>query len=139
MVDTFLRRDAQFIVTKALPASAGTNYTAGLDTGLRTSRGAELAEAELLLTAPALTTTHLPDTETAKYFIQCDADVNFGSPKTIAADVIVQTGAGGAGAAAATARLRLPTTVEQYVRMGVTTSSGAGDCSGKYATLELLF
>jgi len=131
-------RDANFKKTKALPDGAVSVQTAGMDLGALSGRGARLEEFELLITAPALTTAELPDTKTMKYDVQCDGDVNFGSPKTIAKEVLVQTGAGGAGAAAATARFRLPSDVEQYVRVQAT-NSGTGDASGKSMTAELLF
>jgi hypothetical protein len=73
-----------------------------------------------------------------KYGVQCDSDSAFGSPKTLALEALVQTGAGGAGAAAATARFRLPTDCERYVRVSAV-NSAAGDASDKSVTAELLF
>lgn len=131
-------KHAQLIKTKALPDGAATVNGDGIDLELLTKRGAFLAECELEIAGPLLTTTELPDTKTMKYDVQCDADVEFGSPKTLAKEVLVQTGAGGAGAAAATARFRIPSDCEQYLRV-TATNDGAGDCTGKDMTNSILF
>jgi hypothetical protein len=131
-------KDKTFIGTKALPNGAATVNSTGFDLGAITSKGGVLAEVELLISLPALTTTELPDTKTMKVDVQCDSDVAFGSPKTLAKTILTQTGAGGAGAAAATVRYRFPTDCERYVRVNAT-NDGAGDCSGKNLTEELLF
>jgi len=131
-------KDANHVTTKALPNGASTVYSSGFDLGLYGSRGARMEEVELQISAPALATGDLGDTETMKYDVQCDADVNFGSPKTLAKEVIVQTGAGGAGAAAATARFKIPTDCEQYIRVAAT-NSAAGNASDKSMTVELLY
>jgi len=132
-------RDANFIALKALPASAGSTNTSGLDLGLQTARGARLGECELQIDAPALNTTQMPDSQTATYKLETAVDAAFTSAKTVADKVIVQTGAGGAGAAAAVARMKLATDWQQYIRLTVTTSASAGDCSAVSMTLTLMF
>jgi len=138
MTDNYQIRDATLIKTKALPNGAAAVNSDGLDVGLRGARGALLEDCELEIVAPILTTTELPDTKTMTYKVVCDADVAFGSPKTLGDGVLVQLGAGGTGAAAATARFRLPTDCEQYVRV-TATNSGTGNASGKSMTVALKF
>jgi hypothetical protein len=130
-------KDANLNVTKALPNGAATIYSDGIDLG-HGSRGDFLAEVELKVSAPALTTTQLPDTKTMTYTVQHDDAVGFGTVADLYSAVIVQTGAGGAGAAAATFTLRLPVDVKRYVRIKAV-NSGAGDASGASLTCEVLF
>ena len=133
-------RDASHIQTKALPASAGSVYTSCVvDLGAKGARDVLKAQLELLISAPALGTTPLPDTETMIYFVQMDSDVAFGSPTSVYGTVLTQTGAGSAGAAAATKRVWLPSDCERYVRVGATGSTTIGDCSGSSVTAEALF
>lgn len=130
--------DASLRKTKALPNGIGAVNSDGIDAGRLTSKGSVVAPCELLISGPILTTAELPDTKTIKYDVQCDADSAFGSPRTLAKEVLVQTGAGAAGAAAAEARFRLPTDCEQYVRV-VATNDATGNASGKSLTMALLF
>jgi len=133
-------KDADLTKTIALPATDGSVNSAGVDTGSRTAAplAGELLEGELLVTAPALTTSELPDADTATYKLQHDDNSSFTSA-TDTADLLVQTGAGGAGADAATVRFRIPSDGERYWRVVVTTAGGAGDCSGKSAEIALVF
>lgn len=135
----FSMRDATLKVTKALPNGAATTYSAGIDLGKGTY-GDHLADCEILITAPALTTTELGDTQTIAYSIEHDTDSAFGTTATITgfASIITQTGAGGAGAAGTTARLRLPTSVKRYIRLKQV-KTGASDASTSSGTLEVLF
>jgi hypothetical protein len=133
----FLMKDGLLKKTAALPAAAGSTSTAGIDLEEGT-RGDFLANCEFLLTAPALTTTQLPDTKTMTYKLEHDTDSAFGTATTIAASVITQTGAGGAGAAGSTFRFRAATTVKRYVRATATGGAAIGDCSAASMTLELL-
>ncbi len=133
-----MARDASLSKSIALPAAAGSVYTAGLaELPALSSRGVTDTPSEFVVEAPALDTTELPDTKTCVYDLQCDDQSDFSTAVTFAAAVITQTGAGGAGAAAATARVGLPTNHKQYWRLKCTTSSGAGDCSGSTAWLWL--
>ena len=128
-------KDALLKVTKALPAAAGSVYTSGIALG----GGDFLADAEFKVSAPALTTTQLPDTKTMTYTVQHDDDPAFGSPTTLLGTVIVQTGSGGAGAAVATFTFRAPVDVKKNIRLQTTGGAAIGDCSGASATLEALF
>jgi len=129
-----------FEETKALGTADGTVTTTGFDLGAMSARGAFLAEPlELVIEAPALNTTQLPDADTNTYSIETDDNPGFSSAKIIADKVILQTGAGGAGAAAVTARFRLPTDVEQYVRVKSVLAGGTGDCSGADMVVSLRF
>lgn len=132
-------KDASLKLTRALPASAATVYaTPGIDTGKTTAQGAQLADVELLLTAPALSTDELGDAATMKYSILMDTvDPIDGSSTVLYADILTQTGAGGAGAAAATKRFKLPSDALRIIGFKAV-NSAAGDASGKSATLELL-
>ena len=71
--------------------------------------------------------------------MQCDAASDFSTgPTTLAKAILTQLGAGGVGAVAGTVRYRFPSDCDRYVRVNVT-NSGAGNCSGKVVTEELLF
>ncbi len=130
--------DKTFQETKALPAEDTTVYTDALDLGALSAAGHRLADCELVINAPALDATALPNTHTMKYSIVTDNDSAFGSAKTIAAEVIVQTGADAAGAAAAEARFRLPSDCERYVKLAATASND-NDASDEDMSLELRF
>ena len=64
-------RDAGMKLTRALPGSATTVYSLGLDTEV-TANGNQPESVEYLLTAPALTTAQLGDAATMKYSILLD-------------------------------------------------------------------
>lgn len=132
----FKRQDAFLTVTKALPNGAGSVTTDGIYLGNSPS-GDFLANCELEITAPALTTAQLPDTNTMTYTIEHDTDSAFGTVATLQSGVLVQTGAGGAGAAAATARFRLPLGVKPNIRVKVT-KTGTGNASTVSTTVKLL-
>lgn len=129
--------DSEVKKTFALSNGAGATQSAGINLG-HTTKEDHLAECELLITAPALNTTQLPDTETMTWSVEVDDNASFSSATVLNSAALVQTGAGGAGAAAATARVRLPSNVEQYVRVKAT-KTGTGDCSGLSGTAQLMF
>lgn len=143
-VGGFNVKDANLKDTCTLPAGALTTYSAGID--LRgsapysgSSRPDFVANCEMLLTAPALTTVQLPDAQTVTYSIQSADDSAFGTNlTTVAASCLVQTGAGGAGAASATVRYRPATNAQRYFRLKAV-KVGAADASGASATLDLVF
>ena len=133
-------KDTTFEETKALGTADATVTTTGFDLGALSARGAFLAEPlELLIEAPALNTTQLPDGDTNTYSIETDDNSGFSSAKILADKVILQTGAGGAGALAAIARFRLPTDVEQFLRVKSVLAGGTGDCSGASMIVSLRF
>lgn len=132
----FAIKDADLEQSKALPAAPGSIYTTAFDLGAGIPNAEFLADAEFTIAAPALTVVQLPNGETATYKVQDSTDnVTF---VTVADAVLVQTGAGGAGAAAANGRARLPSDVSRYVRLAVTISGGAGDCSAASATARIV-
>ncbi len=129
-------RDTEVSVSKTLPASAAAVQSDGIDLNIPSS-GQFLAPAELRITAPALTNAQLGDNETMKYDVQCAPDAEFSGVRTLAKEVLTQTGTG-AGANAATKRFRLPTDCDRYVRVQAT-NSAAGDASDASFTVDLLF
>jgi len=131
-------KDASLVKTKALPDGAASVYSDAFDLGALSGRGIRDVPCDLLLEAPALTTTEAPDTKTFTYEIQTDDDSAFGSPTSIVPSCIVQTGAGGAGAAAASYRFRIPFNAERYIRVKCT---AVATCAGSTAsmTVSLLF
>jgi hypothetical protein len=136
---TFALKDNQLVLSKALSNGAGSTVTDGVDLGHNAAAlGRNLADFELLIESPALTTTELPDTETYSYSIETDDNAAFGSAKVLHANVMVQTGAGGAGAAAKSERVRLPSNVERHVRVRGT-KTGTGDASAKTFSASFMF
>ena len=134
-----LLKDAALEETKAMPAAASTTvYTDGIDLEV-SANGLHMADCELEISAPALTTTMLPDTKTMTYKVQMDNDSAFGSPTDLFPSAIVQTGAGGAGAAAQTKRYRLPTDVERYIRLAATSGADVTNSSAVSMAARLLF
>jgi hypothetical protein len=132
-------RDALLKITRALPASTTAVTSTAIDMGNTTALASQPGNLEFLLTAPAVTTSQLPDAKTFTYKIIHSDNSDLSSPADLLSSVIVQTGAGGAGAAGATKRFRLPSDAKRYIGVVVTPSaSGTGDASGASATLELL-
>lgn len=136
-IGTFAVADGDLRATRALPNGAANVTSTGIDLGHGTS-GRNVADHEFLLTAPALTTGQLADTQTMTYAIVTSASSDMSSPTVINSSLLVQTGAGGAGAAASSARFRLPTNCQRYVGVRAT-KSGAGDASGASYIVELRF
>lgn len=133
--------DANYIVTRALPASASaTVNSTALDLGDVVS-GIPYATTEtvnLQVLAPALSTTILPDTRIMTYTIADSANnSSFTAIGTLAAQV--QTGAASAGAAAATYTFKLPPNTRRYVRLQITSGPSTTDASATTATLQLAF
>lgn len=122
-------------VTKTLPNGAATVSSDGINTG-NGPTATFLVEHDLIIEAPAVNTTQLPDTQTLIYHVYHDTDSAFGSETLLYSAVITQTGAGGAGAAAASKRVKLPSDVKQYVRIKAI-KSGSGDASGASLTATL--
>ncbi len=127
-------KDASLVKTRALPAAAGTVHSEGMELPTVSSRGVGDTPSDFVCECPELNTTQLPDSKTATYTLQHDTDSAFGTAETLAT-VAVQIGTGGAGAAAVTRRIGIPSDHKPHVRLAVTTSAGAGDCSAATATL----
>lgn len=127
--DTTLRR------TLALPNGAATTVSSGLDLA-NSAKGDMVATAEILVEAPALNTTQLPDTKTMIYDLYHDSASDFSTEVLLEDNVITQTGAGGAGDGAEDAVVGLPSNVKRYVRLKAT-GSAAGDATGATATVSV--
>lgn len=123
--------------TKALPTGASTVSGDGFDLG-HGSRGDFVANCELQIEAPALTTSELPDTQTIIYHVYHSDNSDFSGESLLYGNIITQTGAGGAGAAADTKQCRLPVDVKRYVRVKAT-KTGAANASTKSMTTRLVF
>ena len=130
------RRDRLLTRAITLPNGANTTNSTGVDLG-ESALSQFVADAEVLVTAPALTTGQLGDTQTITYSLRHSNNANLSGDVELAANLIVQTGAGGAGAAAATRRFRMPTDVRRYVflRAVKTGASNASTASGEMAIL----
>lgn len=125
-------RDKSLIQTKALPNGAASTVTDGFD--LETSSGEFLANVELDLSVPALTATEVADTQTITYIVEHSAAADFGSVTTL---MTLQTVTGSTGVAALNRRIRLPSTVQRYVRVKAT-KTGASNASTSSMTVSLL-
>lgn len=137
----FLVADADAAVKQshALPNGAATTQGAGINLG-NGMAGDVVADFELVITAPALTTGELADGQTITYSLEHDTVSGFGTVATIPgfASVAVQTGAAGAGAAAQEIPVRLPVDTKGFIRLK-TVKAGASNASTKSATLQLKF
>ena len=125
-------RDKTLIQTKALPNGAASTVTDGFD--LETASGEFLADVELELDVPALTSTEVADTQTITYIVETSATSGFGSVTTL---LTVQTVTGSSGVAALNRRIRLPSTIQRYVRVKAT-KTGASNASTSSMTVSLL-
>lgn len=135
--NAFLRRDASFTRTRALPASNTTVYGLPINLGSVPGKPRTIPECELIIEAPALTVGELPNAATMTYTLQDSADEAFTSPRAIGVPCR-QTGAGGAGAAALIDRYRIAEDTLQFIRLAVTASNNL-DVSAKKATLSMAF
>jgi hypothetical protein len=133
----FLARDARIKQTEALPAAAGSATTDAIALP-KNPNSHFLAECEVELVAPALTTAELDDDETVVYDLLHSHSADLGSPATLLPAVITQTGADAAGAAAVTKRVRLASDVRAYIGLKATSSEYAGDLSEKSMTIDVL-
>lgn len=131
--------DAKYSESFALGTADGTTQSTGFNLGALNARGHRPENVDLEMSAPALSTTQLPDADTAIYSVESDDNASFTSAKIVADKVLVQTGAGGAGAAAAKQRFRLPPDCEQYVRVKCVLAGGTGDCSAASCAVSLRF
>lgn len=133
----FSVRDAQLIQTKALPNGAANTATDGFDLG-HGPKGDFLADCELLIEAPALGVTPLPNAKTMIYSVEHADASNFSDVVQLADRIIVQTGADGAGDVAKSARFRLPSNVKRFVRVKAT-GSASGDASTANFRVSMVF
>ena len=133
--------DANYIVTRTLPATATTLYSSSLDLGDAVS-GIPYATTETLnvqIVAPALSSSpKIADSGTVTYTLEDSAD-NSSFAAVTGLSTLVQTGAASAGAAAATRTIKLPPATRRYIRLNVTSATSPGDLSTATATLQLAF
>lgn len=129
--------DALLRKTIALPAAAGTVTSAAIDLEHSTN-GANVADYEIVIIGPALTTAQLPDDDTVTYSLLTSVNADLSDPTIIAADVLTQTGADAAGAVTAEFGLRLGVNCDRYIGVRAVTD-GAGDASAVEAVVELRF
>ena len=89
-------KDAQFVKTITLLASAGTANSAVIDLGTDAFKP-ECVEANLV--TPALNSTHVPDTRTMTYVIETSTTSNFAAvDQTLYSEVFTASGGtGGSG------------------------------------------
>lgn len=137
-------KDASLTANCTLPnGTAAATYSTGMNLGL-TVRGETLQDAEFEISAPALSTSQLPDTKTMTYAVVVATNSTPSNPTLVYDSVLVQTGASGAGAAASTARFRLPLSPggignsNSFVSVRAT-NSGTGNASGATSTLSMYF
>ena len=135
-------RDASLKFSRALPAStSAVTVNTPFDTGPRTQLGTFHArDAELLLTAPAVTTAQLPDGKTFTYTIIHSDNADLSSPVNLALAAIVQTALAGPELRVLPSDAGFRATLNATSDSLITPSaSGTGDASGVSATLEILF
>lgn len=129
-------KDAQVKGTRALPSAASTTVDgAAIDLG-HGAFGDFVAQVEFKLTAPAVTTTMVPDTRTQTYSIIHSDNSDLSSPTVLISSLITQTGAGGAGAATTNATFRVPVDVKRYLGVRIVSGASTTDSSAVSATLE---
>jgi len=129
--------DNLFSKTKALPAAASTAvYSDSMD--LMNGPNGTLGQVDLVLTAPALTATELPNTRTLTFALQDSADDSSFADVAGYEQICYQVGAGSA-VAAESPRITLPSTVRRYIRVRATTGASTGNCSGKSLVAALKF
>ncbi len=131
-------KDELLKVTRALPNGAAAVTSGALDTGKGSSRDDQLAQMELLLSAPALTVTEQPNSKTMIYDIVGSDNADLSAPSVTVTAIITQTGAGGVGAAAQTKRYRIPSDGPRYWGF-IATGSASGNSTTASATLQMVF
>lgn len=131
-------KDALLKNTRALPGAASTTVDGAAIDLSHGDKGDFVAQAELKISAPAVTTTIAPDTRTLTYSAIHSDNADLSAPAIIHQSVIVQTGAGGTGAAAAEAVVRLPVDVKRFVGVRIVSGASITDGSALSATAELL-
>jgi hypothetical protein len=134
---TFQVEDASLQRPITLPNGANTTNSNGIDLESQPG-GSFVADTEVVINAPALTTGQLGDTQTITYSLRHSPNADFSGDSELYGGLIVQTGAGGAGAAAAERRVRLPTNVHRYVRLRAV-KTGASNASTASGSMKLVF
>ena len=129
-------QDATLSNTIALPAAANTTVNGGtIDLGLLHGISERPRDCEVLLSAPALNTAQLPNSDTLTYSILSGALAN--TLTALASSVIVQTG--NAGAAASSFRFRLRADCPRFIAARAVSGINTADMSAASMTFQLLF
>lgn len=124
-------KDAELIVTTALPAAAANNNSVAIDLGYGVPENVQFE-----LTVPA--TPSLVDAKTIIYTIQDSADnSSFAAIASLA--TVTSTGAASAGAAAVSHTVALPPSVRRYVRVNAAVLTAGGDNTAVSYTTALKF
>lgn len=125
--------DKDLLESVTMPEADATVYSADIDLGL----GDKVTDAELTITIPDMTTTHLPDADTLTVTVLNGAAASPTGELLSMQEVF--TGAGGAGASGRTIRYAIPTSALQYLRVKIVAAGGTGDMSALSATVQLNF
>lgn len=136
-------RDANLKITLTLPNQASNTVNSGNSIDSECTSAADfVARTEMLISAPALNTTVLPDTKTMTYALLASANSNMAGAVIVLNSAIVQTGASGAGSAAKTVRYKLPTdialTYGRYIGLQAVSGANTTNAATLSATLEML-
>ena len=134
-------RDATHVEADALPTADGTAYSTGIDLNALTAKGARLADIELELSIPDLTTTHLPDADTLTFSLLGDTALPIdGSSVVVFANILEMLGAGGAGDGPERVRVKIPSDFSyRYLGVKAVAAGGTGDISAVDMTTQLRF
>lgn len=124
-------RDADLIITKAIPAQNTNENSSALTLG---ATFPENAQVEIAIPA----TPSLANGQTITVTLQDSAD-NSSFAAIPELETLVVTGGGGTGAAAATRTVRLPPSARKFIRMNIAASATAGNNTAVSATLSMLF
>jgi hypothetical protein len=127
-------KDADLIITRALPTADATVVSTDFDLGA-VSPGVTAEGFELLLAIPALSATLLPNADTLTITVRSGSTA---TPTTSLGIVRVITGTGST-IAAQEFRVKLPSNVGRYVNVQYVAAGGTGDMSGVSATQSLCF
>lgn len=128
-------KDANLLVTKALPAAAASNTSDTIDLG--TTTPGRLADPcpEILIELPA--TPSLVDAKTVTLTLEDSADGS--SFATLASfPAIVVTGSSGAGGGAVEQRVKIPIECRRYIRLAQAVLTGGGSNVAISSTLSIV-
>jgi hypothetical protein len=129
-------KDANLIVTKALPAAAAANFTTSIDSGNDDPGRIDFPGVELLMSVPA--TPSLVDAKTITLTLKDSADnITFAAVTDVPAQVI--TGVSSSGAAAFAYQFKLPIGLKRYVRLDAAVLTAGGDNTAISYSLAFVF
>jgi hypothetical protein len=135
-MSTFARKikDAEFVVTRALPTADGTVTSTDFDFE-SAGYGFFPENTSLIIEVPELSAANLPSADTITFTVQGGAAA---SPTTSLNIVQVITGTGST-IAAQELSFRLPPGAPRYVNVKIVAAGGTGDMSAKTATVAVRF